>query len=150
MTAVENKIPNVSNLVKKIDYDIKVNEIEKKITNYKHDECITTPEFNKLTAENFAARLAQADFVTKADFDNKLLDLNRKIVSNKTKHLIIENELKKLKHLIRIIFVVRVMVMKMVHILVHKIGWYFNQYIGILEQLAIILVLFHRVNIKDF
>ena len=30
LTAVENKIPSVSNLVKKIDYDTKDNEIEKK------------------------------------------------------------------------------------------------------------------------
>ena len=60
MTAVENKIPSVSNLVKKTYCDIKVNEIEKKITDYTHDKYIATPEFNKLTAENFATRLAQA------------------------------------------------------------------------------------------
>ena len=95
LTAVENKIPNVSNLVKKTDYDTKVNEIEKKITDHKHDKYITTPEFNKLTAENFTARLAQANLVTKTDFDDKLINLNRKIISNKTKHLIVENELKK-------------------------------------------------------
>ena len=64
LIAVENKIPNVSNLVKKTDYDTKVNEIEKKITDHKHDKYITTPEFNKLTAENFAAKLAQANLVT--------------------------------------------------------------------------------------
>ena len=77
--------------------DIKVNEIENKITDHTHDKYISTPEFNKLTAKNFAARLTQANLVTKADFDNKLTSLNRKITSNKTKHLIIENELKKLK-----------------------------------------------------
>ena len=53
--------------------------------------------FNKLTKENFNARLAQAHLVTKTDFDNKLSNLNRIIVSNKTKYLVIENELKKLK-----------------------------------------------------
>ena len=46
---------------------------------------------------NFAARLAQADLVTKTDFDNKLSNLNRKITSNKTKHLLFENEFKKSK-----------------------------------------------------
>ena len=56
---------------------------------------ITTPEFNKLTAENFAARLAKANLVTKTDFDHKLTSLNRKISSNKTRHLVTENELKK-------------------------------------------------------
>ena len=77
LTAVENKILSVSNLVKKTDYDTKVNEIEKKITDHTHDKYITTPEFNKLTAENFPARLPQADLVIKPDFDNKLTDLNR-------------------------------------------------------------------------
>ena len=79
LTAVENKIPSVSNLVKKTDYDTKVNEIEKKITDHKHDKYITTLEFNKLTAENFAARLAQVNLITKTDFDAKLSSLNRKI-----------------------------------------------------------------------
>ena len=50
-----------------------------------------------MTAENFAARLAQVDLATKIDFDNKLTDLNRKIILNKTKDLGIENEQKKLK-----------------------------------------------------
>ena len=53
LTAVENKIPSVSNLVKKTDYNTKINEIEKKITNHNHDKYITTPEFNKFTAEIF-------------------------------------------------------------------------------------------------
>ena len=56
-TIVENKIPNVSNLVKKTDYNTKGNEIENKITDHYHDKYIATPEFNKLTAENVAARL---------------------------------------------------------------------------------------------
>ena len=58
---------------------------------------LKSPEFNKLTAENFAARLAEANLVTKTGFDNKLSSLNRKITSNKTKHLLVENELKKLE-----------------------------------------------------
>ena len=35
--------------------------------------------------------------ITKTDFDAKLSSLNRKITSNKTKHVLVENELKKLK-----------------------------------------------------
>ena len=55
-------------------------------------------EFNDLTAKNFTARLAQADFVTKTDFDDKLRSLNQKnISSNKTKHLLIENEINRIK-----------------------------------------------------
>ena len=45
---------------------------EKKITDHKHDKFITTPEFNKLTTENFVARLAEENLVTKSDFGNKL------------------------------------------------------------------------------
>ena len=35
--------------------------------------------------------------MTKTDFDAKLSSLNRKITANKTKHLLVENEFKKLK-----------------------------------------------------
>ena len=93
LTAVENKILNVSNLVKKTDCDTKVTKTEKKITNNKHDKYIIrdiSSEFNKLTAENVAARLAQGNLVTKTGFDNKLINFNRKITSNKTKYLIVE------------------------------------------------------------
>ena len=44
LAAVENKMPNVSNLVKKAYYNIKVIEIEKKITDHDHDKYITSPE----------------------------------------------------------------------------------------------------------
>ena len=56
LTAVEHKIPSVSNLVKRTDYNTKISEIEKKITDHGHDKYITTPEFNKSIAETFAAR----------------------------------------------------------------------------------------------
>ena len=68
-----------------------------KITDHNHDKYITTPECNKLTAENFATGLAHANLITKTDFDAKLSTLNRKITSNKTRHLLVENKLKKLK-----------------------------------------------------
>ena len=54
---VENKIPSASNFIKRTDYNTRINEIEKKITDYNYDKYITTQEFNKLTAENFTARL---------------------------------------------------------------------------------------------
>ena len=62
-------------------------------------------EFNKFSAENFAARLKQANvasksdianFVNKTDFDNKLLSFNKRINSNKAKHVLVENELNEL------------------------------------------------------
>ena len=50
LTAVENKIANVSNLVKKTVYNTKISETENKITtDHDHDKYITTQEFNKLT-----------------------------------------------------------------------------------------------------
>ena len=94
LTAVENKIPDVSSLVKKADYDTKVSDIEKKITDHDHDKYVTTPEFNTMVADVFNARLAQANVITKTDFDAKLSGLNKKITTNKTKHLLVENELK--------------------------------------------------------
>ena len=51
LTAVENKTPNVSNLVKKTDYTTNIFEIENKITDHElNNKGITTPEFDKLTA----------------------------------------------------------------------------------------------------
>ena len=44
-------MPNVSSLVTKTDYNPKINEIEKKISDNDHDKYITTSEFNKLTTE---------------------------------------------------------------------------------------------------
>ena len=65
-------------VIKKTDYNVKVTEIEKKLTDHTHDSYITTAEFNKLK------------LVTKTDFDNKFSSLNKKIVLNKTRHLFIE------------------------------------------------------------
>ena len=54
-------------------------------------------EFNKLAADVFNARIAQANLITKTDFDAKLSSHNRKITTNKSKHLLVENELNKLR-----------------------------------------------------
>ena len=64
-TDVENKVAGVSNLVKKNDYNLKINEIEKKITDHNHAKCFTTPEFNKLTSGHFAPRSKQENLATK-------------------------------------------------------------------------------------
>ena len=86
LTVVENKIPDVSSLVKKEDYNTKISEIENKVNDHNHDKYITTPEFNTLAADVFKVRLAaQTDFIRKPDFGFKL------------KGLLVENELKKLQ-----------------------------------------------------
>ena len=71
LTTVENKIPSVNNLVKKTGYNTKV---ETKLNNHNHDKYIDTSEF-----------------------DAKLLSLNKKITQNKRKHLLVQNDLNKLK-----------------------------------------------------
>ena len=83
LNAVKNEIPSVSNLLKKTDYNTKLSEIVKKITDHNHDKYITTPKL-LLTAEIFDLRLKQgnlpsksdiATFVSKTNFDNKLKDI---------------------------------------------------------------------------
>ena len=53
--------------------------------------------FNKLAADVFNVRVAQAILITKIDFDANLSSLNTKITQNKSKHLLVENELNQLK-----------------------------------------------------
>ena len=85
-------MPDVSSLVKKTDYDAKISENEKNLINSDNDKYITTSEYNKLKTENFSARLARANLLTKTDFDAKLTNLNKKTNSNKTKHLFVDKE----------------------------------------------------------
>ena len=70
LTAFKNKIPSVSNLVKKkTDHNTKINETENEIIDHNDDKYITAPEFNKLT-ENLAARLKQVDLASKSGIAN--------------------------------------------------------------------------------
>ena len=73
---------------------LNITQIKKKITDHNHDKYITTPEFNKFTAEFFNLRLKRANLaskndtanlVNKTDFDNQA----KNVTSNK-------NELNKL------------------------------------------------------
>ena len=47
---MKKKIHNVSGLVIKTDYDTKISELEKKLTNQTDDKYNTTSEFNTLAA----------------------------------------------------------------------------------------------------
>ena len=100
LTAIEHKIPDVSSLVKKTDYNTKISDIEKKIINHDDDKYIATPDFNTMAVSVFNARLtAQTDLIRKPEFDFKLKDISDRVTKNKTKHLLVENEVKKLKTL---------------------------------------------------
>ena len=61
---------------------------------HNQDKYITTPEMNTLAAD-----VSNANLMTKTDFDAKLSSLKGIITSNKSKHLLVENKLEKLKAL---------------------------------------------------
>ena len=89
---VENKIPNIGSLVKKQIMTQKLLKLKRNLP--------TIMMINILQPHGtdvFNARLAQANLITKRDFDDKSKSLNQEINSNKTKHLLVENELKQLK-----------------------------------------------------
>ena len=46
---------------KKIDYNTKITEIEKKLIDHDNDKYITTPEFNNLATRVFTTRLTQVN-----------------------------------------------------------------------------------------
>ena len=71
--------------LKKTYYNTKVTEIETKLNNRNHDKYITTPEFNKLAADVFNARLSQANLVAKTNFDNTVSSLIVKLLKIKQK-----------------------------------------------------------------
>ena len=99
----------------KTNHNTKISETEKKVSDHNQDKYITTPEFNNLSARIFTVRLAQAHLVKMTDFDTKLQNHSKTITLNKTKHLIVENELKELKNLIHAILELKVIFEKMVH-----------------------------------
>ena len=82
---VENKIPNTSKLVTSAVLNTKIRKVENKIPD--NSKYVTTQNFNKVTTEIFAVELKQADLMSKTDFDIKLTSFNKRITSNKTKHL---------------------------------------------------------------
>ena len=101
-------------MVRKIDCNTKVIEIEKKLNNHNHDKYTDTQEFNKLAADVFNVRITQANLITKTDFDAKMSSLNRKITQNKTDHWIFQNGLDQLKTFDSSYFMGRIILMKMV------------------------------------
>ena len=96
LTAVENKIPGVSSLVKKADNDTKISKTENKVNDHNYDKYVTTPEFNTMAGSVFSARLVRENLITKTDFDAELKKIIDRVTSIKTKHLLFETKLKKL------------------------------------------------------
>ena len=75
-------MPDTSGLVTATISNTKNSEVENKVSD--NSKYITTQKFNKLTAEDFAVRLKQADLVNKTDFEYQLISFNRPVTSNKT------------------------------------------------------------------
>ena len=84
---IEDKIPDITYLATNTTINAKINEVKNEIRSIynlatittltavenkipDHNKYITTYEFNKLTAQNFAARLAQANLPGKNDIAN--------------------------------------------------------------------------------
>ena len=79
ISEVKNKIPVVSNLVKKTDYDAEKLEIERKY--------ITIYDYNKFTSDMLDEKIKQKKLINKSDIFNivKNFDLNAKLTSLATK-----------------------------------------------------------------
>ena len=108
---------------------------------------------NILLPQNFAAtvfttKLTQANSVAKTDFDGKLKILSHKNNSNKAKHLLVENESKKLQTFDSIYFTGKS------HFEVHgtQIIKYFSQYTDIEKglQVLVVVIIFIFGNLKDY
>ena len=70
LTTVKNKIPNVSDLVKKADYDAKISEIENKY--------FTTSDYNKFTSNNTLDAKITKKFVDEFDLNENIKTLATK------------------------------------------------------------------------
>ena len=79
MTAVENKTTNVSNLVKKNDYDAKISGVECKY--------FTTSDYNKFTNEVIDNKIKEKELVKKSDISGFInnSELDKKIATLATK-----------------------------------------------------------------
>ena len=103
---------DTTDLVKKADYNTKIVDIEKNNLIMPVVKILLHKELNKLPADNFAARLKIANlenknditnFVRKKNFDEELKNYNKKVTSNETKHLLVENELDGLSEEVKLI-----------------------------------------------
>ena len=94
LTAVENKIPNVTSFVKKTDFDSKITEVEGKIPNISG----LATNLSSTAVENKIPDITS--LITKPDFDAKLKKISDRFTNNKSKDLLLDNELKRLKVLV--------------------------------------------------
>ena len=83
------KIPDTSELTKRTDLNAKITQIEGKI-----------PSITGLATNSALTAVEDeipdvSSLVKNTDFDAKFKKISDRVISNKTKHLLVENELKK-------------------------------------------------------
>ena len=146
MLTVQFKNKTKQNKTKQIITE-KLLTLKKTFTDHNHDKYITTPEFNRFLTKVFDEILKQGNLVTKTDLDDKLKTQIKTNDLNKTKHLLVENEFKKLQTYDSIILEAKVILKKMVH----KIIQYSSQYTDILKglQVSVVVIMFIFGNRKD-
>ena len=88
MSHVDEEISDISGLVKKADFNAKITEAEGRI-----------PSISGLATSSALTSVDNkiSGLVTKTDFAAKLKKVSDRVASNKTKHLLVENKLKKLE-----------------------------------------------------
>ena len=92
LTAAENETPNVTSFVKKkTECDSKIIDVEGKTPNISG----LATNSSLTTIENKIPDITS--LITKTDFDAKLKDISGRVTNNKSKDLLLDNELKKLK-----------------------------------------------------
>ena len=95
---IEDKIPDISNLATETNLNTKISEVKNEIpsiTGLATTSALTTVE-NKIPSISNLVKKTDDD--TKVgEIENEIISLNRKIVSNETKDIAIENELQKFK-----------------------------------------------------
>ena len=95
VTEIEGKIPDVSSLITKTNFNTKITEIECKIPDV--ISLITKTNFNTKITDIEGKIPDISSLITKTDFNAKLKAITDRVTKNIFKHLLIENELKKLK-----------------------------------------------------
>ena len=104
---IDKKIPDVSDLVKKTDFNSKISEVEDKILSIRGlttSSALTAVENKILDISGLATKSALTavdnkipnvtSLVTKTDFDPKLRAVSDRVTKNKSKDLLLDNELK--------------------------------------------------------
>ena len=81
LTALENKIPDVSSLVtKKTDHDAKILDIESKyITTADYDKFTKDIADSSIKSKGLIDKSAMTEFINNADLDKKSSKINNKI-----------------------------------------------------------------------